>query len=61
VAQHEERLGRGLGREVDEALGENGGLAGARAADDQQRAAGMYDGLTLCGGEGRNLRRIRRG
>ena len=37
--------------EPGEALGEQRGLAGARAADDEQWAAGMRHGLVLVGGE----------
>jgi len=62
VAQHEQRLRRGArGGEVHEPLGEDRRLAGACSAQDQQRTAGMLDGLSLGGAEVRHLRRIRRG
>ena len=50
-AQHEQGLRRRARLdEMQEALGEHGRLAGARAAEDQQRAAGMLDGLLAAQG-----------
>ena len=46
--------------EMQEPLGQDGRLAGARAAEDQQRAAGMFDGRSLRRAQGGHLRRIRR-
>ena len=49
--QREDRL-RPLGlRQVGETLDQRGGLPRARAADDEQRAAGVLDGLALGGGQ----------
>ena len=57
--QDEDRLGReaALAHEPAEALAEDAGLAGAGAAEDQQRAAPVRDGLELAVGQ-RHHRRI---
>ena len=59
-AQHEQRLRRrAVAGEVQEALGQDGRLAGARTAQDQQRAAGVLDGGALLRAQRDHLRRIR--
>ena len=57
--QDEDRLGRepALAHEPGEALAQHRRLAGAGAAEDEQRAAGVRDGLELAGGQ-RHHRRI---
>ena len=57
--QDEDRLRRqpALAHEPGEALAEDGGLAGARSAEHEQRPAGVGDGLALAGGR-RHHRRI---
>ena len=50
--EHEDRLGRARPRSTSQAKRSTSArrLAGARAADDEQRAAGVRDGLALGGG-----------